>query len=215
LASPRAKGKELVALRDVVRLEPPLRWARRGDSRRVAELMNIAGHGLPAYLWSLSAEDGQEPIEVGTARAAREDQNFSYRNAVVVEDGGEVVALLLAYRLPEAGEEEDLDELPEVLRPLVELELLAPGTFYVNGLATLPGHEGRGLGSRLLDVANDLAAEAGCDELSLEVFERNEIAVRLYRRHGYRTVARRPAVPHPSYPYDGDVLLMTRKVVRT
>jgi ribosomal protein S18 acetylase RimI-like enzyme len=202
-------------MREVVRLEPPLRWARKGDSRRVAELMDVAGHGLPAYVWSLSAEDDQEPIDVGTARAAREDGNFSYRNAVVSEEGGEVVALLLAYRLPEAGEDVDLDEVPEVLRPLVELELLAPGTFYVNGLATLPGYEGRGLGTRLLNVAADLAAEAGCDELSIEVFEQNEGAVRLYERYGYRTVARRPAMPHPSYPYEGDVLLMTRKVART
>jgi ribosomal protein S18 acetylase RimI-like enzyme len=198
-----------------VRLEPPLRWARKEDSRRVAELMNIAGHGLPAYVWSLAAEDGQEPIDAGTERATREDGNFSYRNAVVAEEDGEVVALLLAYRLPEAGEAVDLEEVPEALRPLVELELLAPGTFYVNGLATLPGHQGRGLGSSLLKVANDLAAEAGCHELSLEVFEQNEVAVRLYERHGYRTVDRRPAVPHPSYPYGGDVLLMTRRVART
>ena len=122
---------------------------------------------------------------------------------------------MLAYRLPEAGEEVDLEEVPEVLRPLVELELLSPGTFYVNGLATLPGYEGRGLGSRLLEAANALAVEAGCDELSIQVFEQNEGAVRLYERSGYRIVARRPAVPHPSYPYEGDVLLMTRKVVRT
>ncbi len=198
---------------DRVRLQPPLRYAREEDGRRVAELMDIAGHGLPAYVWSLWAEEGQEAIDVGAARAAQENGNFSYRNAVVAEDEGEAVALLLAYRLPEAGASADLDEVPEVFRPLVELELLAPGTFYVNGLATLPGYEGRGLGSKLLDAANALAAETGCDELSVEVFEQNEGAVRLYERHGYRTVARRQAVPHPSYPYDGDVLLMTRRVV--
>lgn len=198
-----------------VRLDPPLRRATREDSRRVAELMDIAGHGLPAYVWSLSAESGQEPIEVGTGRAAREGGRFSYRNGVVAEEDGEVVALLLAYRLPEAGEHVNPDEVPEVLRPLVELELLAPGTFYVNGLAVLPAHQGRGLGSRLLEVANDLAAEAGCDELSIEVFEQNEVALRLYERHGYRVAARRQALPHPTYPYDGDVLLLTRKVIRS
>jgi ribosomal protein S18 acetylase RimI-like enzyme len=181
----------------------------------MAELMDIAGHGLPAYVWSLSAESGQEPIEVGTARAAREDGNFSYRNAVVAEEDGEVVALLLAYRLPQDGEGVDPDEVPELMRPLVELDLLAPGTFYVNGLAVLPAHQGRGLGSRLLEVANVLAAEAGCDELSIQVFEQNEAALRLYERHGYRIAARRQAVAHPSYPYDGDVLLLTRKVIRS
>jgi len=174
--------------------------------------MDIAGHGLPAYVWSLSAKEGQEPIDVGTERAAREDGNFSYRNAVVAEEDGEVVAMVLGYRLPEAGKGVDLDEVPEVLRPLLELELLAPGTLYVNGLATLPGYQGRGLGSRLLQAASALAAEAGCDEMSIQVFEQNEGALGLYERHGYRFVARRRAVPHPSYPYDGDVLLLTRKV---
>ncbi len=193
-------------------LQPPLRRARREESRRVAELMDIAGHGLPAYVWSLSAEEGQEPIEAGARRAAREDGNFSYRNAVVAEENGEVVAMVLAYRLPEAGEDANPDEVPEILRPLLELELLAPGTFYVNGLATLPRYQGRGLGSRLLEAARALAAEAGCEELSIQVFEQNEVALGLYERHGYRIVARRQAVPHPSYPYDGEVLLLTRKV---
>jgi ribosomal protein S18 acetylase RimI-like enzyme len=195
------------------RLQPPLRRAKREDSRRVAELMDIAGHGLPAYVWSLSAEEGQEPIEAGTERAAYEDGNFSYRNAVVAEEDGEVVAMVLAYRLPEAGEGANPDEVPEALRPLLELELLAPGTFYVNGLATLPRYQGRGLASKLLEAARALAAEAGCDELSIQVFEQNEGALRLYERHGYQIVARRRAVPHPSYPYDGDVLLLTRKVL--
>ena len=199
-------------MREIMGLNPRLRRARREESRRVAELMDIAGHGLPAYVWSLSAAEGQEPIEVGAGRAAGESGNFSYRNAVVAEEEGEVVAMVLAYRLPEAEEAVDLDETPELVRPLVELELLAPGTFYVNGLATLPGYRGRGLGSKLLEAARVMAAEAGCDEVSLGVFEQNEGAVRLYESHGYRTVARRPAVPHPSYPYDGDVLLMTRKV---
>jgi ribosomal protein S18 acetylase RimI-like enzyme len=196
-----------------VRLDPRLRRARKEDSWRITELMDTAGHGLPTYMWSLSAEEGQEPIEVGLERAAREDGNFSYHNAVVAEEDGEVVAMLLAYRLPEAGDGTNPDEVPEVLRPLVELELLAPGTFYVNGLATLPRYQGRGLGSQVLEAARALAAEVGCDELSIQVFEQNGGALALYERHGYRVVARRRAVPHPSYPYEGDVLLLTRRVV--
>lgn len=199
----------------IVQLEPPLRRATREDCQRLAELMEIAGEGIPTYLWSLSAKEGQQPIDVGTERARREDASFSYRNAVVVEQDSEVVAMVLAYRLPEAEEAVDLDELPELLRPLVELELLVPQTFYINALATLPEYRGQGLGSELLEVANRLALEASCDELSLEVFEQNEGAVRLYERYGYRIVARLPVVPHPCYPYDGDVVLMTRKVVST
>jgi ribosomal protein S18 acetylase RimI-like enzyme len=177
--------------------------------------MEIAGEGIPTYLWSLSAKEGQQPLDVGAERAIREDKNFSYRNAVVAEQNGEVVAMVLAYRLPEAEEAVNLVELPELLRPLVELELLVPRSFYINALATLPAYRGQGLGSKLLEPANRLALEASCDELSLGVFEQNDGAVRLYERHGYRIAARRPVVPHPCYPYDGDAVLMTRKVVST
>ena len=47
---------------------------------------------------------------------------------------------------------------------------------------------------------------------NFDVFDENEGAVRLYERYGYREIARLPVVPHPIYPYDGDVVLMTRSV---
>jgi len=173
-------------------------------------LIDYAGAGIPGYLWSQSANEGQPPIEVGVERVQREEANVSYRNAVVAEVDGRVAVMMLAYRLPEHSDV-NLDELPEILRPLEELELKVPGTFYVNALAAYP--EYRGLGTKLLEAAPALASEAGCEELSLEVFEGNEGAVRLYERHGYREIARLPVVPHPSYPYDGDVVLMTRKTI--
>ena len=193
-------------------LQPPLRLATRKDARTLAELIEYAGHGIPGYLWSRSAKEGQPPIEVGIERVLREEANFSYRNAVVAEVDGAAAAMMLAYRLPEQSDV-NLDELPDLLRPLEELELMVPGTFYINALAAYPEYRGLGLGTRLLEAAQTLASEAGCRGLSLEVFDQNEGAVRLYERYGYREIARLPAVPHPSYPYDGDVVLMTRSVV--
>jgi ribosomal protein S18 acetylase RimI-like enzyme len=192
-------------------LRPPLRRATRRDARAIAELSDHAGHGIPAYLWSRSAKEGQPPIEVGIGRILREEANFSYRNAVVAEVEGSVAALMLAYPLPEHSDV-DLDELPDLLRPLEELEQKVPESFYINILATYPKFRGLGLGTKLLEAAPALASGAGCSELSLEVFEQNEGAVRLYERHGYREFARLPAVPHPSYPYEGYVVLMTRSV---
>jgi len=190
-------------------LRPPLRRATRRDARAIAELSDYAGHGIPSYLWSQSAKEGQPPVEVGIERTLREEANFSYRNAVVAEVEDSVAALMLAYPLPEHSDV-NLDELPDLLRPLEELEQKVPGTFYINILATYPEFRGLGLGTKLLEAAPALASSAGCSELSLEVFEQNEGAVRLYERHGYREFARLPAVPHPSYPYEGHVVLMTR-----
>lgn len=189
----------------------PLRRATRKDAHAIAELSDYAGHGIPGYLWSQSAREGEPLIEVGIERALREDANFSYRNAVVAEVEGSVAALMIAYPLPEHSDV-NLDEVPDLVRPLEELEQKVPGSFYINILATYPEFRGLGLGTKLLEAAPALASEAGCSELSLQVFEQNGDALRLYERHGYREIARLPAVPHPSYPYEGYVVLMTRSV---
>lgn len=192
-------------------LQPPLRRATKEDARALAELIEYAGHGIPGYLWSQSAKDGQPPIEVGIERVQREDANFSYRNAVVAEVDGKVAAMMLAYRLPEHSDV-NLDELPDLIRPLEELEQKVPGTFYINALAAYPEYRGLGLGTKLLQAAHSLASEASCEERSLEVFDQNQRAVRLYERHGFRETVRLPTVPHPIYEYDGNIVLMTQSV---
>jgi ribosomal protein S18 acetylase RimI-like enzyme len=191
--------------------QPVLRPATLADCPRLAELIEIAGEGIPTYIWSQAAAPGQRPLDIGIERAARPDANFSYNNTVVAEDNGAVIAMVLAYRL--AAEEADLDALPALLRPLVELEMQVPDTFYINALAALPEYRDRSFGSMLLDAANTMALAAGCGELSVEVFSQNRAALRLYQRHGYRIVDRRPIVAHPCYPYDEEVVLMTRPVI--
>ena len=193
-------------------LRPPLRRATKEDGRALAELVDIAGDGIPSHLWSRSAKAGQSPVEVGVERVSRENANFSYRNAVVTEVEGTVAAMMLAYRLPDEQADVNLDDLPDLIRPLVELELEVPGSFYINALAAYPEYRGLGLGTRLLEAAHTLASKAGCETLSLEVFSQNKGAVRLYERHGYKTLASLPVEPHPSHPHGGDVVLMTRSV---
>jgi ribosomal protein S18 acetylase RimI-like enzyme len=78
--------------------------------------------------------------------------------------------------------------------PLQELENLASGTWYVNVLATYPEHRGCGHGTRLLGLAEDLAAASGAKGLSIIVSDANLGARRLYERCGYRMVAGRSMV---------------------
>jgi ribosomal protein S18 acetylase RimI-like enzyme len=75
--------------------------------------------------------------------------------------------------------------------PLQELENLAPGTWYVNVLAAYPEQRGKGHGTRLLAVADSLAAEANAAGLSIIVSDANTGARQLYERCGYRETARR------------------------
>ncbi len=60
---------------------PRMRPARREDADTLARITEMAGHGVPTYLWAAEAGVGETPLDVGRRRIAREEGNFSYRNA--------------------------------------------------------------------------------------------------------------------------------------
>jgi ribosomal protein S18 acetylase RimI-like enzyme len=174
--------------------ELPFRRATPDDANAMAELINMAGEGLPLLVWSRMAEPGEDLWEVGRRRARREEGSFSYRNTVVAEEAGKVVAGLVGYALPDQPEPIDPDKVPAMFVPLLELENLAPATWYVNVLAAYPEHRGKGYGTRLLAIAERIAAEAGVKTMSIIVSDANTGAWRLYERAGYRVVTQRPMV---------------------
>jgi ribosomal protein S18 acetylase RimI-like enzyme len=195
----------------MIQLEPPFRPATQGDAPALTELVNFAGEGLPLYLWTRMAEAGESAWDVGRRRAMRETGSFSYRNATVAETGGRVIAGLIGYPLPDRPEAID-DEMPPMFVPLQELENLAPGTWYVNVLATSPEYRNRGYGTRLLGIAERLAAAAGRPGLSIIVSDANAGARRLYERCGCSEVAQRPMVKEGwENPGENWVLLVKRQ----
>lgn len=178
----------------MIHLEPPFRPATPEDAAALAELVNFAGENMPVYLWSKMAGPGQSAWEFGRLRAQREQGGFSYRNTVIAEaKDGRVAGCLIGYPLPKQPEPIPPD-LPAMFVPLQELEALAPGTWYVNVLALYPKFRGLGLGSRLLALADRIAANLGLSGLSIIVSDGNAGARRLYERCGYREVGTRPMV---------------------
>ncbi|MGH6903267.1 MAG: GNAT family N-acetyltransferase [Geminicoccaceae bacterium] len=195
----------------MIQLEPPFRPATPGDAPTLAELVNFAGEGLPLYLWARMAEAGESAWDVGRRRALRATGSFSYRNATVAETGGCVIAGLIGYPLPDRPEAIDHDQMPPMFVPLQELENLAPGTWYVNVLASYPEYRNRGYGTRLLGIAERLAAAAGNSGLSIIVSDANAGARRLYERCGCSEVAQRPMVKEGwENPGENWVLLVKR-----
>ena len=174
-------------------LQPLIRPATPADAKALAELINFAGEGLPLYLWDKMKEPGETAWDAGRRRARRESGAFSYRNAVVAERAGRVVAGLVSYRIAEEPTAIDGDT-PGMFVPLIELENLALGSWYVNVLAVYPLHRGRGLGHQLLEVAAEQARENASRGESIIVSDANTGARRLYERCGYRTIAQRPMV---------------------
>lgn len=183
---------QLSILRSCV--NPPFRYATPNDSLALAELADIAGEGMPTYLWIALAEPGMTALEVGQQRARRESGSFSYRNAIVREDPDGISSLLIGYPLGDPPGDRDYDEMPPMFVPLQQLEDLAPNSWYVNVLATYARYRGKGYGRELLLIAEQLAEESGSLGLSLIVSDANEGAQRLYERFGFRELATRPMV---------------------
>jgi len=191
---------------------PKFRAATKADAAALAVLGDIAGEGLPAHLWSTLREPGQSILEIGRERAAREEGGFSYRNAIVAELDGDVAAGLVGYCLDDPYDLPDLDDVPEVVRPLVKLEAKAPGSWYVNVLATFPEFRRLGLARKLLDLAETKALEAGASSLSVIVAGENERAVRLYASADYGPLASEPVLMFPGCPHGGHWVLMVKSL---
>jgi ribosomal protein S18 acetylase RimI-like enzyme len=195
----------------VIGLHEPFRRARPEDARVIAELIDIAGKGIPKLLWEDEAAEGEAPLDVGARLVERSGYSLSYENAVVGADGGRVTSLLLG--CVDNTDATDLADAPDIVHPLIRLHRRAPRRWHVHALAVIPECRGKGLGTRLLRIVDALAAEEGVTETSLTVAEENTTACRLYDREGYREVAREPVVPHPRLKLGGHWLLMTRPVV--
>ena len=182
-----------------------IRPARVEDAAEIARLFLISSDGLASYIWSRLARPGETIAETGAARYARSGVAFSYENCLLAVIGGAVVGMAHAFPMPERAPGETEDD--PVLAPYAELE--DAGSLYLSGLAVDAALRGRGIGGELMDRVEALAVASGCPRVSLICFERNERAMAFYRRRGYREIARRPVVPHPSLHYrDGDAVLL-------
>lgn len=165
-----------------------IRRARRDDARVLADLVFAASEGLSEAAWRRLASNGEDPWEIGRRRQAEKTETD---DIWVVDEGHGAIAGLTGYPIGPHPEGPD-EDTPPLFRPLLELEALAPSTWYVNVLAALPAYRGHGLGTELLKLAEHRALAAGLHGLSLIVADTNTAARRLYERMGYRERARRP-----------------------
>ena len=189
-----------------------IRQAEPSDASALAELINLAGEGIPSWLWARACADGQLPIDVGAERAKRTSGGFSYTNALVADYLDKPVGMVLSYAITEAPTDNP-DKLPAPIAPFVALEKLSVDTWYINALAVFDQGRGLGIGTCLLLAAEDLARANGMDVMSIQVYGQNTRALRLYERIGYERVASEPVKEHPCPPYyTGDVLLLKKQL---
>ncbi|MGI9400130.1 MAG: GNAT family N-acetyltransferase [Rhizobiaceae bacterium] len=197
----------------MIKLSSPFRLATKEDAPILVQLVNHAGEGLPEYIWSKMAESSpgsekRDPWEIGRERQAN---LASQGKIIVLQDDGLPVAGLTGYVI--GPEPEPIpDDMPEMFKPLQELENAAPNSWYINVLATLPEHRGKGHGSKLLNCAEDIAVNHGLSELSLIVADNNKGARKLYERSGFVEQSRRPLVRENWITEGREWVLMTKRI---
>lgn len=172
-----------------------LRPARKGDAAQLAVLMDIASQGLVSHLWSSLALPGESPFEIGRSRIIdRSALPSHYSNWTVAEVSGDVAAASAGYRVPDPYDAGDSGELPDAYAPLLELEALASGDWFLAVLAVFPEFRRRGLAKRMLLAAEVEAKRSGTRSIALTVSRENSMARELYLQSGFIETARRKRV---------------------
>jgi ribosomal protein S18 acetylase RimI-like enzyme len=189
-----------------------MRPATKADAAEIALLVNIATHGLVAEdgFTAKYSEGTYNPIEAVRLRVMNEYDAFYWRKATMAVSGEEVAGMLLGSRDPDEPPPMPAG-LPDYIVPFFELAGEAPGAWYISMLAVHAPWRGKGLGRRLLDLAEEKRAETNGRGLSLIVEDINDGARRLYERHGFAVRATRPMIPFPNgQPKGKDWLLMVK-----
>ncbi|MGE8189597.1 N-acetyltransferase family protein [Pseudomonas sp. NPDC086278] len=180
------------------------RSALREDAREIARLFQISSEGAADYIWSQLAEPGQALLDVGAARYARDDVDFSYQNCLIAEADGKVIGMMHSYVM-----RHDPTAVPTtdpVLAPYADMEI--PDTLYISSLALHEGWRNQGLGKHFLDHAHERVRQLGLKGLSLIDYAENTGACRFYQRHGFRIVGSCQITPHPMIRVTGEAYLM-------
>lgn len=129
-----------------------LRAATPADAADMAELVNMAGEGLPATMWASQATRRADAMDIGRAYSAEPEGPFSWTHATIAEIDGEVAGMVTTYLTSEHPFGFDEDTHP-LVRPLLMLESQAPATRYVNAIATFERFRRRGVGRALMGHA--------------------------------------------------------------
>jgi ribosomal protein S18 acetylase RimI-like enzyme len=179
---------------EVLPEEFTIRPARRGDAADMVVLDDIAGSGLPSFLWRKAVEADRSSNAMIFAREQMMRRNAAngWLNCRIAQCGDDVAGLAISYPLSTVATEETRIA---PLAPILSLMRMASGTWYLDALAVYPEQRRRHIGSRLLENVFERAVREGeMKEVSLVLRSDNEAGARFYERFGFAQVIRKPFI---------------------
>ena len=186
-----------------------IRPAARNDALHVAAIVDIAGHGIDLDSWI--RDSGQDHAVLEAARrAASADANAPYHfsKSWLVEVDGTIAGGLVGELL--ANNQDYAAEISPALVPLVTLETRLIGYWSILAIATYPEFRGKGLATRLLAHAGELASSAGAKGLCLTVEDANFAAISVYQRLGFVAADKLPWIAYGGRSGPSEWVMMKR-----
>lgn len=189
-----------------------LRAGRASDAADLAALIDMAARGLLCWFWSSLCGPGESAFEKGRTRIRNNAESPAHWSRWTIAAREDVTAGAYSGHRLEAVQPDET--LPRVYAPMLELEALVVGSWYLMALAVFAEHRGKGVGALMLTGAEQEARQAGVSHVSLLVESANHGAIRFYRRAGFQELARRAYIPFPGSRDEGDWILLTKEVAR-
>jgi ribosomal protein S18 acetylase RimI-like enzyme len=185
------------------------RAALAADSRDIARFICIAGDGLHEFLFD-DLVPLMSAVDFLTIGVWSEDYPISHRNCFVAVDSatGEVLGAANAFPADDLKEQEYAlvpAQRQDHIRALLQLQDW--GSMFLNALAVSETCRGLGVGTRLLDWAQERAEAGGFDRLSLHVWQDNMTAVNFYQARGFVETGIAPVANHPRLRHAASILM--------
>jgi ribosomal protein S18 acetylase RimI-like enzyme len=191
------------------------RTGRKGDSLRLAELLDIASGGVMEYLFH-DLIPGLTPVQIVAHNLEGDNYCHSYKSAIVAEHEKMVVGMALSY----PSHFHKITEEMRAFFPRERLEHLrsfysagVENSLFLDALCVGGEFQGKGIGGELISLTKKKARERGYDILSVIVFADNVKALHLYGRSGFKVVEKVELRTNEFIPHEGGCLLMSCKAI--
>lgn len=165
-----------------------IRPAIPGDAPKAVPLI-VQAIGAIAFVLT-GTTNPEEAASILADFFGREQNRVSYENALVLEDDGQLVGLVIFY---DGADARTLDAPLEraAARKSGRADYHIPAEpenseFYLDTLSVSPGYQGKGYGSRLVEAVCDRARALGRQRIALLVESDAPGPKRLYERLGFR-----------------------------
>ncbi len=175
-----------------------LRRARSDDVKECAGLIVRAMGRFADVMFP--PRNGVQARDAFSRLFAQKYNRFSYQYCAVAESSGEVAGFLLSYSgwmlpllaLPTGAQLVSACGLSwtaarvKDAKAILRMKEALPDEYFINDIAIAEKFVGQGIGTQLMEYAEEKAKRAGLRKCALTVDVLNEDAIRLYERLGYK-----------------------------